>query len=52
MAFAHDATKTGRRWLIVIPKHNDYQSSIVLTLVKVTNTTRLYGDKTERKTLE
>ena len=34
-------TKTAGRWLIVNPKHNDYQSSIVLTLVNVTNTTSL-----------
>ena len=34
-------TKTGGRWLTVNPKHCDYQLSIVLTLVNVTNTTRL-----------
>ena len=32
-------TKTGGRWLTVNPKLCDYQSSIVLTLVNVTNTT-------------
>ena len=42
-------TKTGGRWLIVNPKHYDYQSSLVLTLVNVTYTTRLSGDKIERE---
>ena len=32
-------TKTGGRWLTLNPKQCDYQSSIVLTLVNVTNTT-------------
>ena len=45
-------TKTGGRWLIVEPKHNEYQSSITLFLVNVTNTTRLYGDRKEREKLE
>ena len=45
-------TKTGGRWLIVNHKHTDYQSSIVLILVNVTNTTRLYADRIERKKLE
>ena len=45
-------TKTGGRWLIVNPKHYDYQSSIVLTLVNVTNTTSQYGERIEREKLE
>ena len=41
IAFVHVVDKDWGRWLTVNPKHCDYQSSIVLTLVNVTNTTRL-----------
>ena len=40
IAFARDVTKTVGRWLIVNHKHDDYAST-ALTLVNVTNTTRL-----------
>ena len=42
-------TKTGGRWLTLNPKHCYYQLSKVLTLVNVTNTTRLYGDRIDRE---
>ena len=45
-------TKSGGRWVIVDPKHYDYQLSIVLTLVNVTITIMLYGDSIEREILE
>ena len=41
IAFVHDVDKDLGHWLTVNPKHCDYQSSIVLTLVIVTNTSRL-----------
>ena len=42
IAFEHNVNKDpGGRWPTVNRKHCDYQSSIVLILVNVTNTTRL-----------
>ena len=43
-------TETVRRWLIVNHKHDDYAST-ALTLVKVTNTTKLYGGQKEKEML-
>ena len=42
IAFARDVTVTVGRWLVVNHKHDDYAST-ALTLVNVTNTTRLFG---------
>ena len=42
IAFARDVTVTVGRWLVVNHKHEDYAST-ALTLVNVTNTTRLLG---------
>ena len=41
IAFVHDGDKDRGRWLKVNIEHYDYKLGIVLTLVKVTNTTRL-----------
>ena len=51
IAFVQDVDKDWGRWITVNPKHCDYQSSIALTLVIVTNTPRLYGDKIKRMNL-
>ena len=50
IAFARDVTKTVGRWIIVNHKHDDYAST-ALTLVNVTNTTRLYGDEIAKEIL-
>ena len=50
-SFACDVTETVGRWLVVNHKHDDYAST-ALTLVYVTNTTRLYGGEIERKRLD
>ena len=44
--FARDVIETVGRWLVVNHKHDDYAST-ALTLVNVTNTTKLYGDEKE-----
>ena len=50
IAFARDVTETVGRWIIVSHKHDDYAST-ALTLVNVTNTTRLHGGDEEKKIL-
>ena len=48
IGFARDVTVTVGRWLVVNHKHDDY-ASIALTLVNVTNTTRLLGGDKEKE---
>ena len=50
-SFARDVRETVGRWLVVNHKHDDYAST-ALTLVNVTNTTRLLGGEIERDRLE
>ena len=48
--FARDVTETVGRWLVVNHKHDEYAST-ALTLVNVTNTTRLLGGEEEKEIL-
>ena len=49
-SFARDVIETVGRSIIVNHKHDDYAST-TLTLVNVTNSTRLYGDEKEKEIL-